>query len=55
MLDLLVRRKGVHIARVVRHKVLAALSTPHVSTSDGLRPRDGITQLALANRVCRDQ
>ena len=50
--DLLVRREGVDVAQVMRHKVLVALSTPHVNPNDSLRPRDGVTQLALANRVC---
>ena len=48
-LDLLVRREGVYIAGVVRHKVLIALSTPHINPNDALWPRNSIAKLALAN------
>ena len=54
-LDLLTRREGVHIVRVMRHEVLVALPTPHVYPNDGLRPRDCIAQLPLADGVRIDQ
>ena len=49
--DLLVRREGVDVARVMCHKVCTALSTPHINPNNCLQPQDGVTQFTLANRV----
>ena len=53
--DLLCSRKGLHVAGVMCHEVLLALSTSHVDTNNALWPRDGIAEFPFADRVCCDQ
>ena len=47
--DLLLRREGVDIARVMDHEVLVAFAASHVRSNSDLRLRDGIAQLPFTD------